>query len=181
LPIKGHDATEVSPVRTSQNCVKAKFAESAFHAPATVLDSQHRVHKRKRPFGKEDTKMYWHNPTTQTSERVAAPTDDEGAIHTLAGHPASATFVSEYAELRRLGAPIERALVSVGHEERLRQNECMPVRLARHDRPSRRRTRPSARGYELLLALRLREEGKGRKKGSALKGEHVANLRVSAS
>jgi hypothetical protein len=64
--------------------------------------------------------MYWHNPTTQTSERVATPSDDEGAIHMLAGHSASATFVSEYAELRRLGTPIERALVSVGHEFRLR-------------------------------------------------------------
>ena len=125
--------------------------------------------------------MYWHNPTTQTSERVAAPTDDEGAIHMLAGHPTSATFVSEYAELRRLGTPIERALVSVGHESRLRQHEYMPVRLARHDRPSRRRTRPSARGYELLLALRLRDEGRDRKRASALRGEHDANLRVRAS
>jgi hypothetical protein len=107
--------------------------------------------------------MYWHNPTTQTSERVATPSDDEGAIHMLAGHSASATFVSEYAELRRLGTPIERALVSVGHEFRLRQHEYMPVRLAKQDRPSKR-ARPSTRGYELLLALRLREEGKDRKK-----------------
>jgi len=98
--------------------------------------------------------MYWHNPTTQTSERVATSSEDEGAINMLAGHSASATFVSEYAELRRLGAPIERALVSVGHEFRLRQHEYMPVRLAKHDRPSKR-ARPSARGYELLLALRL--------------------------
>jgi hypothetical protein len=125
--------------------------------------------------------MYWHNPTTRTSERVAAPTDDEGAIHMLAGHPASATFVSEYAELRCLGTPIERALVSVGHESRLSQHEYMPVRLARHDRPRRRRMRPSARGYELLLALRLREEGRDRKKASALRGEHDAKLRVRAS
>jgi hypothetical protein len=125
--------------------------------------------------------MYWYNPTTQTSERVAAPTDDEAAIRMLAGHPAFATCVSEYAEQRRLGTPIERALVSVGHVERLRQQEYMGVRLARHDRPSRR-TRPSARGYELLLALRLREEGKDRERDSgALRGGHEANVRLRAS
>ena len=107
--------------------------------------------------------MYWHNPTTQTSERVFTSSEDEGAINMLAGHSASATFVSEYAELRRLGTPIERALVSVGQEFRLRQHEYMPVRLAKHNRPSKR-ARPSARGYELLLALGLREEGKDRKK-----------------
>ena len=106
--------------------------------------------------------MYWHNPTTRTSERVDAPSTDEEAIRMLAGHPSSATFVSEYAELRRLGTPIERALVSVGHEERLRQHEYMPGRLAERERPSRRRGRPSATGYALLLALRLREEGKGK-------------------
>ena len=106
--------------------------------------------------------MYWHNPTTQTSERVAAPSDDEQAIQMLAGHPTSPTFVSEYAELRRLCTPIERALVSVGHEERLRQHEYMPVRLAERERPSRR-ARPSAGGYLLLLAVRLREEGKGKR------------------
>jgi hypothetical protein len=124
--------------------------------------------------------MYWHNPTTRTSERVAAPSDDEAAINMLAGHPASATFVSEYAKLRRLGTPIERALVSVGHEERLRQQEYMGVRLAKHDRPSKR-ARPSARGYELLLALCLREESKDRNKGSALRGGHEANLRLRIS
>src|SRR5215208_4555290 len=64
-----------------------------------------------------------------------------------------------------------RALVSVGHEERLRQHEYMPVRLARHDRPSKR-TRPSARGYELLLALRLQEEGKDRKSKTFLELRH---------
>jgi len=105
--------------------------------------------------------MYWHNPKTQTSERVAAPSHDEQAIQMLAGHSSSATFVSEYAELRRLGTPIERALVSVGHEERLRQHEYMPGRLAERERPSRM-VRPSATGYLLLLALRLREEGKGK-------------------
>jgi hypothetical protein len=107
--------------------------------------------------------MYWHNPKTQTSERVAPPSDDEQAKRMLAGHPSSATFVSEYAELRCWGTPIERALVSVGHEERLRQHEYMPVQLAEGDRPSTsRRMRPSATGYALLLAERLREEGKGK-------------------
>jgi hypothetical protein len=108
--------------------------------------------------------MYWYNPTTQTSERVAAPSDDEEAIRLLAGHPDSTAFVSEYAELRCSGAPIERALVSVGHEERLRQHAYMPVRLAERDRPGRR-ARPRANGYSLLLAVRLREEGKDRQRG----------------
>jgi hypothetical protein len=61
--------------------------------------------------------MYWHNPKIRSSERVGVPSDDEEAIRMLAGHPDSATFVSEYAELRRLGTPIELALVSVGHEK----------------------------------------------------------------
>jgi hypothetical protein len=105
--------------------------------------------------------MYWHNPTTRTSERVDAPLEDEEAIRMLAGHPSSATFVSDYAELRHSGMPIETALVMVGHEERLRQHDHMPVRLAERERPSRR-ARPSAAAYVLLLALRLREEGKGK-------------------
>ena len=105
--------------------------------------------------------MYWYNPKTQTSERVDAPLDDEEAIRMLAGHPSSATFVSEYAELRHSGMPIETALVMVGHEERLRQHDYMPVRLAERERPSGR-ARPSATAYELLLALRLREEGKAK-------------------
>jgi hypothetical protein len=105
--------------------------------------------------------MYWHNPNTRTSERVDAPSTDEEAIRMLAGHPSSATFVSEYAELRRSDTPIERALVSVGPEERLRRHDHMPVQLAERERPSGM-VRPSATGYVLLLALRLREEGKGK-------------------
>ena len=101
--------------------------------------------------------MYWYNPTTQTSERVGAPSGDEEAIRMLAGHPDSAAFVGVYAELRRSGSPIERALVSVGHEERLREHEYTPMRLAAHNRLSR--SRPRAIGYELLLAERLREVG----------------------
>ena len=108
--------------------------------------------------------MYWYNPTTCTSERVAAPADDVEAIRMLVGHPESATFVSAYAELRCAGTPIERALVSVGHQERLREHEYAPMRLAGRDSPNRR-SRPSASGYELLLALHLREEGKHRQKG----------------
>ena len=106
--------------------------------------------------------MYWYNPTTKTSERVAAPSDDEQAVRMLASHPDSTTFVSEYAELRCSGAPIERALVSVGHEQRLREHEeYAPSQPHRRERTSRRRRpRPSASGYELLLAVRLREEGK---------------------
>ncbi len=87
----------------------------------------------------------------------------------LAGHSDSATFVSEYAGFRRAGAPIERALVSVGHEERLREHEHAPVRLAWRERP--RRPRPSADGYELLMAVRLKEEGKDRRKGRRSRAE----------
>jgi hypothetical protein len=112
--------------------------------------------------------MYWYNPTTRTSERAQAPSTDEQAIRMLDGHPDSAKFVSEYAKLRRSGTPIERALVLVGHQERLRRLDRMPVRLAgREERP--RRARPSSEGYELLLAQRLREEGRDRRNRSALR------------
>jgi hypothetical protein len=74
-------------------------------------------------FGKEDTKVYWYNPTTRTSERVVAPSTDVRAIQMLAGTQDSAEFVKEYCELRRSGTPIEQALVLVGHEFRLRQPE----------------------------------------------------------
>jgi|SRR5215210_4819124 len=118
--------------------------------------------------------MYWYNPTTRTSERAQAPSTDEQAIRMLDGHPNSATLVSEYANLRRSGTPIERALVLVGHEERLRRLDRMSVRLAeREERPSGSRSRSSARpsseGYELLLAQRLREEGRDRQYSSALR------------
>ena len=107
--------------------------------------------------------MYWYNPTIQASEKVDAPSDDAEAVRMLAGHPNSARLVSEYAELRRSGAPIERALVLVGHEERLREHELAPMRLAWRERP--RRSRPSAVGYELLVAQRLKEEGEDRRRG----------------
>ncbi len=111
--------------------------------------------------------MYWYNPKSHASERVAAPSNDEQAVRMLAGHPDSARFVSEYAELRRSGAPIERALVSVGHEERLREHEHAPVRLAWRERATK--PRPSAGGYELLVAARLREECRDRRKATAPK------------
>src|SRR5919107_5765393 len=100
-------------------------------------------------FGERSALMYWYNPTTRTSERAAAPADDEGAVRMLAGHPDSATFVTEYAELRRSGAPIERALVTVGHRERLRGHEHAALWLASSDRP----TRPSAERRGLRTAL----------------------------
>ena len=105
--------------------------------------------------------MYRHNPKSQISEGVDAPSDDEEAIRMLAGHPSSATFVGEYAELRHSGMPIETALIMAGHEERLRRHDHMLVRLAERERPSGT-VRPSATGYLLLLALRLREEGKAK-------------------
>ncbi len=120
--------------------------------------------------------MYWYNTTTRTSESVAAPVDDEQAVDMLAGHPDSARFVSEYAELRRSGAPIERALVLVGHEERLRRHECAPVRLAWRDRPSK--PRPTALAYELLLAARLREKGEGHALGRPASGTPSKNVAV---
>jgi hypothetical protein len=113
--------------------------------------------------------MYWYNPTTRTSERVVAPSDDEEAIRILAGHSSSATFVSEYAELRHSGMPIETALITVGHDERLRWQDYMPVRLAQRERPKSGRARPSATGYVLLLALRLREEGKAKDLSGSLR------------
>jgi hypothetical protein len=69
------------------------------------------------------TQMYWYNPKSRTSERVAAPTSDMQAIQMLAGTPYSAEFIKHYCELRRSGTPIEQALVLVGHEFRLRQPE----------------------------------------------------------
>ncbi len=103
--------------------------------------------------------MYWYNPKSRSSERVAAPSTDEEAIQMLAGHPDSATFVSEYAELRQEGMEIETALTLVGHQFRPRHNEHLPHRRqASHERTSR--SRPRASGYELLLAVRLREEGR---------------------
>jgi len=47
--------------------------------------------------------MYWYNPKSRTSERVAAPTSDMQAIQMLARTQDSAEFVKEYCELRRSG------------------------------------------------------------------------------
>jgi hypothetical protein len=71
--------------------------------------------------------MYWYNPTTLSSERAAAPSNDSQAIRMLAGTRDSAEFVKEYCELRRSGTAIEQALVLVGHEFRLRQPEYQLV------------------------------------------------------
>ncbi len=67
--------------------------------------------------------MYWYNPTIHTSEKVLSPSDDSQTIQMLAGTAESAEFVKEYCELRRSGTPIAQALVLVGHEFRLRQEE----------------------------------------------------------
>jgi hypothetical protein len=88
--------------------------------------------------------MYWYNPTIRTSERVQAPSTDEQAVEMLAGDPESATFVSEYARLRReQGMEIEQALILVGHEFRLRHLEIV----------SPNAFRPSAAGYNLLVGI----------------------------
>jgi len=78
-------------------------------------------------FGKEDTEMYWYDPTTHSSEKVSSPSSDSQAIQMLAGTQDSAEFVQEYCQLRRSGTPIEQALVLVGHEFRLRQPEYQLV------------------------------------------------------
>ena len=65
--------------------------------------------------------MYWYNPTTHSSEKVQAPSNDSQAIQMLAGTQDSAEFIKEYCKLRRSGTPMEQALVLVGHEFRLRQ------------------------------------------------------------
>jgi hypothetical protein len=102
--------------------------------------------------------MYWYNPKLRASERVAPPYTDAEAIQMLADHPDSTAFVTEYAKLRHSGMEIETALTMVGHHTRLRHHERLPHRRqASHERPSR--SRPRASGYELLLAVRLREEG----------------------
>ncbi len=71
--------------------------------------------------------MYWYNPTNRASERVKAPSTDKQAIQMLAGTKDSAQFITHYCELRLSGTPIERALVLVGHEFRLRQPEYQLV------------------------------------------------------
>ena len=71
--------------------------------------------------------MYWYNPTTHSSEKVQAPSNDSQAIQMLAGTQDSAEFIEEYCQLRRSGTPIEQALVLVGHESRLRQAEYQLV------------------------------------------------------
>jgi hypothetical protein len=92
--------------------------------------------------GKEGREVYWYNPATRTSERVEAPSTDKQAIEMLAGDVASATFISEYARLRKeQGMEIEVALIMVGHELRLRHMElAAPNAFA-----------PSAVGYDLLV------------------------------
>jgi hypothetical protein len=71
--------------------------------------------------------MYWYNPTIHSTRKVAAPSNDSQAIQMLAGIQDSAEFIEEYRKLRRSGAPIEQALVLVGHEFRLRQPEVQLV------------------------------------------------------
>jgi hypothetical protein len=78
-------------------------------------------------FGKEDIKMYWYNPTTHSSEKVPAPSNDSQAIQMLAGTQDSAEFVKEYCQLRRSGTAIEQVLVLVGHEFHMRQPEYQLV------------------------------------------------------
>jgi hypothetical protein len=103
--------------------------------------------------------MYWYNPKIRSSERATAPSTDEEAIQMLAGDPDSATFVTEYAELRHSGMEIETALTLVGHEFRLKHHERLSHRpQVSHGRT--RRSRSQISGYELLLAVRLREEGR---------------------
>ena len=111
--------------------------------------------------------MYWYNPKTQTSEWVTGPSDDEEAVRMLAGHPNSATFVSEYAELRRSDTPIEspgvggirvRAKAARLHADaacrarpssQVGETYCHRVRASVGGAPSRRR-QGSTKGTALL-------------------------------
>jgi hypothetical protein len=105
----------------------------------------------------------------------------------LAGHPDSARFVSEYADLRRVGAPIERALVLVGHEERLRQHEHAPIRLAWRGRPVGR-SRPSVVGLVASVhtdpAIRARTATRmrrlRRRSDTRLENSYFARVRTSS-
>ncbi len=124
--------------------------------------------------------MYWYNPTTRASERVTAPSSDEEAVSMLAGRPDSARFVSGYAELRRSGAPIERGLVLVGHEERLREHELAPMRLAWRERP-RRRPRPSAVGSICWWLSASKKRARIFKRGAAPGRGRDANHHVGTS
>ena len=71
--------------------------------------------------------MYWYNPTTHSSEKVPAPSNDSQAIQMLAGTEESAGLIKHYLELRRSGTPLEQTLVLVGYEFRLRQPEYQLV------------------------------------------------------
>ena len=57
--------------------------------------------------------MYWHNPKIRTSERVRVPSDDEGAIHMLAGHPDSGDIRERVRRVTPLGYA-DRASAGVG-------------------------------------------------------------------
>jgi hypothetical protein len=47
--------------------------------------------------------MYWYNPKSRTSERVAAPTSDMQAICMACTHSGFCRVCKEYCELRRSG------------------------------------------------------------------------------
>jgi hypothetical protein len=100
-----------------------KGRKGIVRTPASVLALVASGTSEIASFGKEDTGMYWYNPTTHSSEKASAPSGDSQAIQMLAGTQDSAEFVKEYCKLRRSGTPIEQALVLVGHEFRLRQLE----------------------------------------------------------
>jgi hypothetical protein len=118
----------------------AKFAEFLFHALRWIRAERDPQNLSER-FGARSIgyiwdsvlwkgghkEMYWYNPTTHSSEKVASPPSDSQAIQMLAGTQDSAEFIKEYLELRRSGTPIAQALVLVGHEFRLRQPEYQLV------------------------------------------------------
>ena len=71
--------------------------------------------------------MYWYNPKSRTSERVAAPTSDMQAIQMACTHSGFCRVCKGVLRATPLGTPIEQALVLLGHEFRLRQPEYQLV------------------------------------------------------
>ena len=116
--------------------------------------------------------MYWYNPKTQTSQRVTDPSDDEEAIRMLAGHPNSATLVSEYAELRRSNTPIESP--GVGGL----RGEAKAARV--HDgaaagaRPSGQEGETECHWVQASLGGAPSRRRQGSTKGTALLGEGIS-------
>ena len=72
--------------------------------------------------------MRWYNPKTRSVEDTSTPSTDQEATEYLPGHLSSEAFLTVYDRLRAEGMAIERALIFVGHNFRLRHLEYRPSR-----------------------------------------------------